>query len=1431
MKIKFIALITLVICFGSTYSLAQKTKNWCSHAEAQQNLWNEQPELKKDFEKLIQNSKTFDPKKASKRGKYIIPIVFHIIHENGVENIKDEQVFDQVAILNKDFQKLNKDTSEVDEAFKGLIANCNFEFKLPTLDPFGKPTNGIEHIKSHLTNGADDYSKLNQWDRSKYLNIWVVKSIGNGAAGYAYFPSSPDIQTFRYFADGIIIKHNFIGSSGTSNENNSRALTHEIGHYLGLYHVWGPGNDPELNCGDDFISDTPKTKGYTDCLKPSNSNKQSCFREEMKDNKLIPDSINVIYYSLDSTRANVNTNVDNTPTSTIKEIEQFPLEANGVSIYSSTDKFFGYINWTEGGKNNDTVRANQNGTIDLNKYYEFKITPTLGNLLDVTNINFKVGRNENGVKNIAIRTNKDGFKSNIPFKIKDIPTPTAIIDFHYDTVKCINGKNPLPKLSPNFTLGGIFSSSISINPKTGEIDLTKVQPGKYTINYTLPTTVFTSVLKKSTTIIIENYPVASISYTKKTFCQEGKIIPTLSGINGGIFNSTKGLSIQASTGIIDLNKSIPGSYNINYTLDQLIECPTYVNTTSINITPNQIGMTKLNYPGILCKSTGYYVPNFGVNFTKGGVFSANKKGLEINHMNGEIDLAKSTNSTFKIYYKIDSTSCSNKQSLDSATITIKTGVTTSLKYPFNVFCQKNKIKPEITGNQNGKFSTLSSGLNIDSLSGEIDFSKSIAGNFEVTYISKNVDNCESKVSTMITIIDTTQNLSGIVSYPLKTCNVSSNILPSFKSNIIYGGVFSSNNNLNIDKSTGEIDVTKSKLDSLSYKIKYSLITQCKTYNDSITIIINKPTKVSYSIINNQKDSILPIISGNNSGEFIPVTGLNIDKNGLIRLYKSATGKHTTKYLIKQNKFCPDTTISTDIFILSPKMKITNNELIFTSDTDQKAVILTDLGKNDLDLRTRDTLKFRIYGWNAENELGTLELDSISVTTKFGAIENIQNYMEYSYCSSMFTKEQSKVMLANLTSPISSRNNLTTTKNIAQTGTDYDINQLDFSKIATAKPKADFKVVRKIEPNAEGTFRNICINSQVIFKDQSWNSIVNKRTWIFQDGIPATSNDKEPIVTFATPGCKKVTLIVENEKGIDSLTIADYICVNDITTEKKTMNESFESLNQDNIIIRNESNDLPSWSIVNTSYDNKALKLNNYDVNTTKEYFSTQRLGGSKDVIITPAIDLTATSNTELHFNYSFATNTFDDTQITDNLKIYKSINCGESWSLLETINNKSVQKIANAGNSSGKDFTPSVNQWEHFVITRDKLKITSNDTKTMFKLEFTASDFANNMYIDDISLRGLLEIEDSPLSKMEFEIYPNPADRREGITINFKSNNEVVTFELVDLQGKLISKETTTQSISSTKHTLKINEELKAGCYYLNIKQGKYNLTKKVIIL
>lgn len=205
---------------------------------------------------------------APQTSVYTIPVVFHIIHEYGSEDISDAQVQDEVDILNEDYNKLNADTASVIPPFQPLIADVKIQFKLARIDPWGNCTNGIEHIYSHETRIGDDGSKLHRWPRDKYLNVWVVKSMQNGVAGYAYYPSAVD-QGFGYMVDGVIILSSYIGSIGTSSPGTSRALTHEIGHYLSLAHLWGSTNSPGVACGDDNIPDTPTTKGWSSCPTPT----------------------------------------------------------------------------------------------------------------------------------------------------------------------------------------------------------------------------------------------------------------------------------------------------------------------------------------------------------------------------------------------------------------------------------------------------------------------------------------------------------------------------------------------------------------------------------------------------------------------------------------------------------------------------------------------------------------------------------------------------------------------------------------------------------------------------------------------------------------------------------------------------------------------------------------------------------------------------------------------------------------------------------------------------------------------------------------------------------------------------------------------------------------------------------------------------------
>ena len=240
------------------------------------------PHLEKDITKaknqLEQEYQNALLQKANRQSannpKYIVTLVFHILHENGPENISDEQIKDCVRILNEDFLKQNADTSEVFPEFQSEIGFTNIEFRLALKDPDGNPTNGINrYYEPQLTSFGDEDSKINQWDRSKYINVWVVKNIASGAAGYTFFPSTLD---FYEEGDGIIVLHNYVGGIGTSDERRSRVLTHEIGHWINLPHTWGFTNNVNAsgNCNsDDGVYDTPNTlgNGSSFCISGRNS--------------------------------------------------------------------------------------------------------------------------------------------------------------------------------------------------------------------------------------------------------------------------------------------------------------------------------------------------------------------------------------------------------------------------------------------------------------------------------------------------------------------------------------------------------------------------------------------------------------------------------------------------------------------------------------------------------------------------------------------------------------------------------------------------------------------------------------------------------------------------------------------------------------------------------------------------------------------------------------------------------------------------------------------------------------------------------------------------------------------------------------------------------------------------------------------------------
>ena len=190
---------------------------------------------------------------------YIIPVVFHVIHDNGEENISDAQIFDAMEILNADFRKLNADTGQIVAGFVDIAADIDVEFRLAKRDPQGNCHSGINRLQDPLTyEGNNEMKQLIHWPRESYMNVYVAASAA-GAAGYTNYPSDWGANT-----DGIVLKHDYVGSIGTSNAYRSRTLTHECGHWLNLPHTWGSSNNPneEDNCEvDDGVEDTPLCLG------------------------------------------------------------------------------------------------------------------------------------------------------------------------------------------------------------------------------------------------------------------------------------------------------------------------------------------------------------------------------------------------------------------------------------------------------------------------------------------------------------------------------------------------------------------------------------------------------------------------------------------------------------------------------------------------------------------------------------------------------------------------------------------------------------------------------------------------------------------------------------------------------------------------------------------------------------------------------------------------------------------------------------------------------------------------------------------------------------------------------------------------------------------------------------------------------------------
>ncbi len=237
----------------------------CKTMEVLEKELKENPELSI---KMIENEEsikkwieTYSPELRLIDGVITIPVVVNVLYRTAYEKISQRQILSQIDVLNEDFNGANEEFALIPEPYVSKKADVGIRFYLDSVNR--KPTTKrfwpLDDSMKKLSLGGIDPTTP-----TVRLNIWVCTLEGN-ALGYAKFPGGNPLT------DGIVILNSAFGSREKypqgyyqPNYDKGRTTTHEMGHWLNLYHPWGGTNIP---IGDDLVEDTPPQSGPSyDCF-------------------------------------------------------------------------------------------------------------------------------------------------------------------------------------------------------------------------------------------------------------------------------------------------------------------------------------------------------------------------------------------------------------------------------------------------------------------------------------------------------------------------------------------------------------------------------------------------------------------------------------------------------------------------------------------------------------------------------------------------------------------------------------------------------------------------------------------------------------------------------------------------------------------------------------------------------------------------------------------------------------------------------------------------------------------------------------------------------------------------------------------------------------------------------------------------------------
>ncbi|MFN8309416.1 MAG: zinc-dependent metalloprotease [Chitinophagales bacterium] len=314
----------LLITLWAVIAVAQpKAKIHCGYEAAMQRMESRFPGFRVAADRTFAESKQAAVSANSRSVNYDIGIVFHVLYDSAAENLGDSVLFSEIAVLNEDYSHTNADAGNARPIFDTVSGDTHIRFHIKQINRvhstasftslFGFPE---DSIVKETANGGDDAVAPEH-----YLNIWIlnIKSSFLGSVlGFAYppaglsnWPSGSEAQYQKW--EGVVVDYRTVGRNNpnpypdpTGGSGNlvikGRTCTHEVGHYLGLRHIWGDGGgfSGTNDClQSDGIDDTPFANSQSDF--DCNTSRNTCGGIETYYGINAPDMIeNYMDYSSES---------------------------------------------------------------------------------------------------------------------------------------------------------------------------------------------------------------------------------------------------------------------------------------------------------------------------------------------------------------------------------------------------------------------------------------------------------------------------------------------------------------------------------------------------------------------------------------------------------------------------------------------------------------------------------------------------------------------------------------------------------------------------------------------------------------------------------------------------------------------------------------------------------------------------------------------------------------------------------------------------------------------------------------------------------------------------------------------------------------------------------------------------------------------------